>query len=769
MRPRTRKKGRIRRSNKLKTTRPSSLKRQQALLRESLQQQAATADIFKAISRSSFDLETVLNSLCESATRLCGADHAWLFQRQGETFRWVASFGHATEVHERIKNYFKPLQVFADRGSVTGRVALDGKVVHIPDVLADPQYTWAGAQAIGGYRAALGVPLLRDDGVVGVIFVAKTVPKPFTEKQIDLVTTFADQAVIAIESVRRTDELSESLQQQTAIADIFKAISRSSFDLETVLNSLCESATRLCGADMAWLFQRQDDSFRWAASFGNTIEVHERIRSYFKPLQVFADEGSVTGRVALHGKIVHIPDVLADPQYTWAGAQKIGGYRTALGVPLLRDSRVVGVIFVAKTKARAFTEKQIELVTTFADQAVIAIESVRLLNALRERTDELSEKSRQLEMANTYKARFLAAASHDLRQPLHALNLFIAQLHNDHPDAGERTRLVSQIDAAMSAMNELFDSLLDMSKLDAGILTPKITELPVDRLLKRLQTTFAQAAREKGIRLKIVPSRAWIRSDPILLGRILLNLLSNAVRYTANGGVVVGCRNDGGMLRIDVCDTGEGIPEDKQKEIFAEFYQLDTSDRDRLGGLGLGLSIVDRLAQLLGHTIKLTSKPGKGSRFSVLVSVAAERPEIDEFRTSPAVADRAKDKLIIVMDDDALVRDGMRGILSGWGCRVVAAASDKEALAQLSNGVARPDLIISDYRLADGHSGISAIAHLRSKLGEMIPAFLVSGDTGPERLREVNASGHQLLHKPLSPMALRTVINRLLKASDSSS
>lgn len=558
----------------------------------------------------------------------------------------------------------------------------------------------------------------------------------------------------------------EALQQQTATADIFKAISRSSFDLQTVLNSLCESATRLCGADHAWLFQRQGESFRWAASFGHATEVHERIKEYFRPLQVFADQGSVTGRVALEGKIVHIPDVLADPQYTWAGAQKIGGYRAALGVPLLRDGGVIGVIFVAKTVPQPYTEKQIELVTTFADQAVIAIESVRILNALRERTDELSEKSRQLEIANTYKARFLAAASHDLRQPLHALNLFIAQLHNDQSDAGERRRLVSRIDAAMNAMNELFDSLLDMSKLDAGILAPKITEFPVERLLKRLQTTFTEAAREKGIRLKIVPSRAWICSDSILLGRILLNLLSNAVRYTAHGGVVVGCRKDGGMLRIDVCDTGEGIPEDKQKEIFAEFYQLDTPDRERLGGLGLGLSIVDRLAQLLGHTIKLSSKPGKGSRFSVFVSAADKRCGIEEATTTPAVADRVKGKLIVVMDDDALVREGMRGILSSWGCRVVTAASDKDALTQLIDGETQPDLIISDYRLADGHNGISAIAHLRGKLGGRIPAFLVSGDTGPERLREVNASGHQLLHKPLSPMTLRTVVNRLLKASD---
>ncbi|MCC6947400.1 MAG: GAF domain-containing protein [Bradyrhizobiaceae bacterium] len=560
-------------------------------------------------------------------------------------------------------------------------------------------------------------------------------------------------------------QLREALQQQSATAHIFNAISRSSFDLQTVLNSLVESATRLCDADHAYLFQRQGDRLIWVASFGDTPEVQEQIKEYFKPRQVFADRGSVTGRVFLEGNAVHIPDVLADPEYTWAGAQNIGRYRAALGVPLLRDGRVVGVIFVGKTVPHPFSDSQIELVRTFADQAVIAIESVRLLNALRERTDELSEKSRQLEIANTDKARFLAAASHDLRQPLHALNLFVAQLHLDHSNAEERTRLVSRIDAAMIAMNELFDSLLDISKLDAGILEPTTTEFPIARLFSRLQTTFAEAAREKKIRLKVVSSSAWVRSDPILLERILLNLVSNAVRYTIRGGVVVGCRKAGTMLRIDVCDTGEGIPKDKQKEVFSEFYQLDTPDRDRLGGLGLGLSIVDRLARLLGHTVGLSSRVGRGTRFSVLVPRVKSKGKAAHLSTIPLIANRAQNKLIVVMDDDTLVRDGMRGILRSWGCRVVAAASDTEALAQLSEQESRPDLIISDYRLAGGHTGITAIANLRNKLGAQIPAFIVTGDTSPERLREVDSAGYQLLQKPLSPMTLRTVVDRLLKES----
>jgi len=217
-------------------------------LKEARQQQAATTDVLKVISRSTFDLQTVLDTLVESAVRLCDAHHAWLFQRDGEFFRWVASYGHATDVHERIKDYFRTRPVPVDQGSVTGRTALEAKVVQVPDVLADPEYTWSEAQKLGGYRAALGVPLLRKGHVVGVIFVAKTVPQPFTAKQIELVTTFADQAVIAIENTRLLNELRESLQQQTATADMLKVISRSTFDLPTVLNTLVESAGQLCGA-----------------------------------------------------------------------------------------------------------------------------------------------------------------------------------------------------------------------------------------------------------------------------------------------------------------------------------------------------------------------------------------------------------------------------------------------------------------------------------------------------------------------------------------
>jgi GAF domain-containing protein len=349
-------------------------------LRESLQQQTATADVLKVISRSTFDLQTVLDTLVESVARLCEADYAWLFQRDGDIFRLAAIYGHAADVHGRLKEYFQGREVPADRGSVTGRAALEARVVQVPDVLADPDYTWSGAQEIGGYRSAVGAPLLHKGNVVGVIFVAKKVPQPFTAKQIELVATFADQALIAIENTRLLNELRESLQQQTATADVLKVISRSTFDLKSVLNTLVESAARLCEADMAALARPKGSIYGYDAMFGHSPE-HE---AYLSTHPAGIDRGTAVGRTLVQGKIVHINDVLADPEYTYLEGQRLGGFRTLLGVPLLREGTPIGVIVVQRKTVRPFTDKQIGLVTTFADQAVIAIENARLLNELRE-------------------------------------------------------------------------------------------------------------------------------------------------------------------------------------------------------------------------------------------------------------------------------------------------------------------------------------------------------------------------------------------------
>jgi GAF domain-containing protein len=283
-----------------------------------------------------------------------------------------------------------------DRGSVVGRTALEGKLVHIADVLADAEYTYFENQKIAGYRTALGAPLLREGNDLGVIFVGRTVVQPFTDKQIELIATYADQAVIAIENARLLNELRESLQQQTATAGVLKVISRSAFDLQAVFNTLLESAARLCAADHAWLFRREGEYFSWVASYGHATEVHARIRDYYNARQALpVDRGSITGRTILEARAVHVSDVLADPEYALGDVQQIGGYRATLGIPLLREGNVVGVIFLARTVPQPFNAKQIELATTFADQAVIAIENVRLFDEVQARTRDLTESLEQ--------------------------------------------------------------------------------------------------------------------------------------------------------------------------------------------------------------------------------------------------------------------------------------------------------------------------------------------------------------------------------------
>lgn len=374
------------------------------------------------------------------------------------------------------------------------------------------------------------------------------------------------------------------------------------------------------------------------------------------------------------------------------------------------------------------------------------------------------ERTHQLELANLAKSRFLAVASHDLRQPLHALGLFVAQLRG-RLEATDRERVIERVETSLAALNELFDALLDISKLDAGVLATAPVDFPVNRILERLRATFAGAAAAKGLSLRIVPSQAWVRTDPILLERVLLNLVSNAVRYTPRGSVLVGCRQRAGVLAVEIWDTGPGIPADQRQNIFGEFVRLGDADGKERPGLGLGLSIVQRLCELLALPITFETTLGKGSCFRVTLPQATMRTASVASSPEPAaLIDTAEEPIVVVIDDDALVLEGMSGLLHSWGCRVAAFASADSALAGASSWARRhPDLIIADFTLPDGKSGLELIAALQEAFGSKVPAFLVSGDTSPDRLRMVRDSGFHLLHKPVSPMALRAMLARHLK------
>ena len=348
----------------------------------------------------------MLQTLVESAARLCDSDKVVITREKNGAFYRAEAFGFSSE----FMDYVKDIPIAAERGSVSGRALLEGRVVHIPDVQADPEYTFVEAQRLGNFRTTLGVPMLRENVPIGVLSLTRSEVRPFTDKQIELATTFADQSVIAIENARLLSELRQSLQQQTATADVLKVISRSTFDLRTVLQTLVESAARFCAADTAHIIRDKNGGFYTAEAYGYSREFMD----YIKNILIKAERGTASGRALAEGRVVHIADVKTDSEYTLVEAQRLGDYSTVLCVPMLRVGVAIGVLSLTRSEVQPFTDKQIELVTTFADQAAIAIENVRLF-------DEIQDKSRQLEEASQHKSQFLANMSHELRTPLNAI------------------------------------------------------------------------------------------------------------------------------------------------------------------------------------------------------------------------------------------------------------------------------------------------------------------------------------------------------------
>ncbi len=387
----------------------------------------------------------------------------------------------------------------------------------------------------------------------------------------------------------------------------------------------------------------------------------------------------------------------------------------------------------------------------------ILTESLRLRFEQVELLQEMTRKKEEAERANLSKSRFLAAASHDLRQPLHALGLFVSALESRLRQASEHT-LVGHIRASLQALEDLLNSLLDVSRLDAGTIVPRVVDCPLQPLFDRLRVEFAPEAQAKNLRLRARPTGTAVATDPVLLERILRNLLANALRYTTSGGVLLAARRRQSAVWIEVWDTGIGIAQEYQRDIFEEFFQIGNDARDRNKGLGLGLAIVRRLTNLLGHRLDLVSRPGHGSRFRVELPGRPSKP-------AAAIAPRPaglgfEGVLVAVVEDDLVVLNAMRTLLVQWGCRVAGGARVEQVLATL--GTEAPAVILADYRLTEGTTGIMAVARICEHYGVQIPALLVTGDTSVNRLRDASASGLMILHKPVAPARLRAALQHLV-------
>ena len=409
-------------------------------------------------------------------------------------------------------------------------------------------------------------------------------------------------------------------------------------------------------------------------------------------------------------------------------------------------------------------------IAAFAALAYATNRSFKQIVGLRIRTQamavdlqkqkDIAEREREVAVeANRAKSSFLAAASHDLRQPIHALGLFVGALRGV-PMAPEGRRIIQQIEASTAAMDGLFSALLDISRLDAGVVGVERRAFAIGPVLERLCHDHQEEARAKGVSLVSKRCGAIVWTDPVLIERVLRNLVSNAARYTDRGRIVIGCRRRGAAIAVQVIDTGRGIPLSEQKRVFQEYYQLGNPQRDSTKGLGLGLAIVRRLTSLLDCGLTLRSEPGRGSRFEVTIPLAERQSPVAE--PEPAIASLAPAKgLVIVIDDEPAVRDATLGLLTGWGYRVVAVEGGDEAILRLSAEPAKPALILCDYRLREGESGLVVIERIRAKYNEPIPAILITGDTAPDRLAEAKASGLLLMHKPVPNGRLRAAIVNL--------
>ncbi|MBL6651139.1 MAG: GAF domain-containing protein, partial [Reyranella sp.] len=497
---------------------------------------------------------------------------------------------------------------------------IEARVTHVVDTEElDPQeYALTKDYAVQhGFRAQLNAPMLQEGRAIGCICLRRRNPGAFTSRQIELLETFAAQAVIAIQNVHLFTELREALEYQTATSEVLKVMSRSTFDLGPVLQTVIETAARLCKAEMGGVFQLEDDgAFHWKA--GHALD--PRYQEHERETPHYPGEDTLVGRVALRGAPVSELDALNDPAYGPRDMAEIGQVRSMLGVPMLRDGRLFGVMCLARTRVEAFSTKQVEAMTVFADQAVIAIENVRLINEIR-------DKSHQLEVASQHKSQFLANMSHELRTPLNAIigytEMMADGLYGDVPEKAQG--VLERVQANGRHLLGLINDVLDLSKIEAGQLVLAMEEYSVADMVGTVLSATESLARAKNLRLgSDVPAGLPTGTgDARRLTQVLLNLVGNAIKFTDQGSVEVRAAQVDGRFELSVVDTGFGIAPEDQAKIFEEFQQVDNTSTRKKGGTGLGLSISRRIVELHGGRITVESEVGKGSIFKVVVPVNA--------------------------------------------------------------------------------------------------------------------------------------------------
>jgi len=618
-------------------------------LQESLEYQTATSDVLRVISQSGGELEPVLDTLVETAARICRAENANVFRLHDDGLLRVAGwFGFE---NPEFRKFVLSHPIAPGRGSATGRALLERRVVHIDDVVGDPDYARSELQRIGGYRTALSVPLLREGTPIGTVTLTRSRVEPFAEKEIQLVTTFADQAVIAIENARlfnelraRTAELVRSVEELQLLSEVGQAVS-SALELRSVLSTILTRSVGMTGSDAGAVFRYRltDRSFSLVEAFGWDDALLRSVGDLRIP-----EDASAMGEAAARRAPVQLADITAGPSHPLRDMSLAAGFRAALIVPLVGQERILGALVLQRRAAGEFPAEAVRLMQTLASQSVLAIENARLITQLRERTDAAEAARAEAEAANEAKSTFLATMSHEIRTPMNGV-LGMMEVLERQGLGGDQLPLVATMRDSAQALLRIIDDVLDFSKIEAGRLELETTAFSLSGLAAGAVDTLRPQAEAKGLAIaaEIEPgSNDALVGDPTRIRQILFNLLSNAVKFTERGEVVVRAGTaplGGGQTRVvlAVKDTGIGLDAAQRVRLFEPFSQADSSTTRRYGGTGLGLSIVRRLAQLMGGDVAVDSAPGVGSTFTVtlvLEAAPAESPAATLTLPSPVAS-----------------------------------------------------------------------------------------------------------------------------------